>query len=132
MANVISQLYEVVEIHYIAGDALRFKAKVRQRDLVDPGPDDDPNMIPYPLDDYTAAAQIRKSFKKDSELIATFTIENELDESGEIFLYLPPAQSSLLRGVSSAAWDLQITDSNADPLTIMGGPVKPKGDSTRE
>lgn len=132
MANVISQLYQEVEIHYVAGDALRFKATVTYRDPLDPGPDDAPNMIPYPLVGYTAAAQIRRSFKKDSALIATFTIENTLNGTGEILVYLPPDQSELLRGFSSAAWDLQITDDNDDPLTIMGGPVKPKGDATRE
>lgn len=131
MVNVIEQLYEPVEIHYVAGDALRFKVTVRQPDPDSPDPDN-PILILRPLGDYTAAAQIRKSFKKDAPLIAEFIIENELDESGEIHVYLPPTQSELLRGVSSAAWDLQITDSSGDPLTIMGGPVKPRGDSTHE
>lgn len=132
MADVIDQLYQEVEIRYVAGDALRFKATLTQRDPDDPGPDDAPNMIPYPLDGYTAAAQIRASLKKDSLLIATFVVEIDSGETNVIWVYLPPEQSELLRGVLKAAWDLQITDDLGDPRTIMGGAVKPRGDSTRE
>lgn len=131
-ANVIEQLYQEVEIRYVAGDALRFKATIMQRDPVDPGPDETPNMIPFPLDLYTVASQIRKTLKKDSLLIATITVEIDDVDTNVIWVYLPPDQSELLRGISSAVWDLQITDDNGDPLTIMGGSVKPKGDSTRE
>lgn len=132
MINVIEQLYEDVEIRYVAGDALRFKATILYRDPDDPGTDEAPNKIPYPLDGYTLAAQIRKSLKIDALLLATFIVELDDVDSNVIWVYLPPDQSELLRGVSSAVWDLQITDNNGDPLTIMGGSVKPRGDSTRE
>lgn len=132
MTGTISQMYEEVPIEYIAGDALRFKATIRQRDPDDPGPDDAPNMIPYPLDGFTVAAQIRKSLKKDALLIATFIVEIDEDDSNVIWAYLPPDQSELLRGIAEAVWDLQITDDNGDPRTIMGGTVTPKGDSTRD
>lgn len=132
MVNVISQLYEIVEIHYIAGDALRFSVRASQRDPDDPGPDETPNIIPLPLDGYTVAAQIRKTSKADATLIATFLVDIDDVETDLIWVYLPPDQSELLRGVSSAAWDLQLTDDLDDPRTIMGGPVKPKGDVTRE
>lgn len=132
MANVISQLYQEVEIHYVAGDALRFKATIMQRDPDDPGPDETPNMIPYPLDGYTVASQIRKTLKADAVLIATITVEIDDVDTNVIWVYLSPSESEKLRGISKAVWDLQITDDTGDPLTIMGGPVIPMGDSTRD
>lgn len=132
MANVIEQLYQVAEIHYVAGDALRFSVRASQRDPDDPGTEEAPNIIPMPLDGYTVAAQIRKNSKKDSVLIATFDVEIDSVETDLIWVYLPPDQSELLRGYTVAAWDLQLTDEDGDPRTIMGGPMRPTGDVTRD
>lgn len=132
MTETISQLYETVNIEYVAGDALRFSALLWQRDPDDPGTDEDPNIIPYPLDGFEVAAQIRKSFKKDSLLIATMIVEIDDVLPNKIWVYLPPDESEKLRGISEAAWDLQITDDSGDPRTIMGGAVTPTGDSTRD
>lgn len=132
MAEVLDLTYEEVEIRFIAGDAIRFSIRAKQRDPDDPGPDDDPNIIPLPLDDYTVAAQVRLTVKATATLLAEFTVEIDEDETDLIWVYFPPDQSELLRGVSTARWDLQLTDPEGDPRTIMGGPMKPKGDATRE
>ena len=132
MAELLDFTYEEVEIRFVAGDAIRFKVRAKQRDPDDPGPDDDPNIIPLPLDGYTVAAQVRLNLKKDTAVLAEFIVEIDEDESDLIWVYFPPDQSELLRGVSAARWDLQLTDDTGDPRTVMGGPMKPKGDATRE
>jgi len=132
MAEVLDLTYEEVEIRFIAGDAIRFKVRAKQRDPDDPGTEEAPNIIPLPLDGYTVAAQVRKDLKKDTVLLASFETEIDDVETDLIWVYLPPSESELLRGVSAARWDLQITDDLGDPRTIMGGAMKPKGDVTRE
>lgn len=132
MTLLIDLTYEEIEIRYIAGDFIRFRATILQRDPDDPGTDEAPNKIPFPLDDYVLSSQVRKDLKKDSPLLATIEVEMDEDASHKMWVYLSGEQSALLRGLSSGRWDVQITDEAGDPLTILGGPIKPKGDTTRE
>lgn len=126
---VIDQSPKVVTLIWVAGDALRFRIRI-----VDPDPDspdpENPVMVARDLTGWSAASQIRKDTKKDSPLLAEFTF-NTLDETGIIDAYLSPSESQKLRDITSAKWDYQLSDPAADPLTIMAGPAKPKGDVTR-
>lgn len=114
---------------FIVGDALRFSMRI-----VDPDPDspdpENPVMVPRNLTGYTVAAQIRKSRKKTDPILAQFEF-NTLDETGEIHAYLTAEESSKMDGVSSARWDLQLTDTLGDPITLLYGPAKPPGQVTR-
>ncbi|HEY5444321.1 MAG TPA: hypothetical protein VIJ87_07620 [Pyrinomonadaceae bacterium] len=125
----IAQRPQEVSLIWVAGDALRFTLTI-----VDPDPDspdpENPVMIPRNLTGYVAASQIRKNAKPDSVLLAEFEF-NTLDGSGVIAAYLSPDESEKLRGTNSASWDLQLTDPEGDPLTLMAGPAKPSGDVTR-
>lgn len=126
---VIEQTAQKVSLIWVAGDALRFRLRI-----VDPDPDspdpENPVMIPRDLTGYTVAAQVRKTVKKDSPLLAEFSF-NALDSTGVIDAYLAPVESQKLRDTTSAVWDFQLTDPGGDPRTIMAGPAKPKGDVTR-
>ena len=125
----IAQRPQEVTLIWVAGDALRFTLTI-----VDPDPDspdpENPVMIPRNLTGYSAASQIRKNAKPDSALLAEFEF-NTLDGSGVISAYLSPDESEKLRGTSGARWDLQLTDPEGDPLTLMAGSAKPSGDVTR-
>lgn len=124
----ISQIYEPVTLLWVAGDAVRFRILVQDPDPSSPDPEN-PDYIPRDLTGWTAAAQIRRKLN-DETLLASFEI-NDLDDTGYIQCYLPKDQSELCRGISSAFWDLQLTDTLGDPLTITGGPARPQGDVTR-
>lgn len=128
--QTISQVpEEETQLEFIVGDALRFELLI-----TDPDPDsvdpDNPDFLPRNLTGWTAASQIRKSKKLSDPIIAQFEF-NELDESGEIYAYLTPEESSKLDGLSAGRWDFQLTDPSGDPLTIIYGPAKPAGQVTR-
>jgi hypothetical protein len=121
-------LYPPYTLEFVAGDTVRLKVVVEDPDPDSPDPLN-PIMIPRDLTGYTAHSQIRKSYK-DSLVLASFEVSG-LGVDGVINLRLPPAESQLLYLVTKAAWDLQLTDPYGDVDTILGGPVKPKGDVTR-
>ncbi len=122
----ISQAPQSVRLIFVAGDALRFWITIK-----DPNPDPDvEDLVVRDLTGYSVAAQIRKSAKGESPLLAEFEF-NTLDETGVIAAYLTKEESEKLRGTSSAVWDFQLTDTEGDPLTLMAGPALASADVTR-
>lgn len=124
----ISQLPQFVPLKWIVGDALRFKATIK-----DPAEDFDPENPVYVvrnLTGWTAASQIRKDTKEISPIIAEFSF-NVLDATGEVYGYLSPEESKKLEGVKSAKWDFQLVSPSGDPETRMAGPASPNGQVTR-
>ena len=135
--QVISQLpEEETLLEFIVGDALRFELLIvdPDPDWVDPDPEADPpnepDMIPRNLTGWTVAAQVRKSKKKTDPVLAEFAFE-ELDETGMVYAYLSPEESTKLDGLSAGRWDFQLTDPVGDPQTIIYGPARPGGQVTR-
>lgn len=136
--------YPIYPVKFVAGDTVRFRIQITDPDpdWVDPDPDADPpntpDMIPRDLTGYSARAQVRKNYKKISPLIATYEISGtdtregpvtDLDDSGYIYIHLPPIESAKVEKIS--AWDLELTDPDGDVDTILGGPVDPFRDTTR-
>ncbi len=121
---------------FVVGDALRFRLRIvdPDPDWVDPDPDADPpnepDMIPRDLTGWAVASQIRKSTKAADPVISEFEF-NDLDDTGVIVAYLTHEESTKLEGLTSAVWDYQLTDPSGDPVTVMAGPAKPKGQVTR-
>lgn len=123
--------YPIYPIHFVNGDHYPITGELPIQ-IVDPDPAfpdaDPPVMKARNLTGWSAIAQVRRTARKDSLLVATFTVSG-LDTDGMIYLSLPPAETRKVE--REAFWDLQLTDPDGKPGTILGGPVIPQGDISR-
>lgn len=116
-------------LRFVAGDTVRRRILIEDPDPESPDPEN-PIYSPRPLTGWTGRSQIRKS-PASEEVLAEFTVSG-FDETGIVELYLSPEQSQPLGPLSSAAFDLELTSPAGDVDTVLGGPVKPKQDVTRD
>jgi hypothetical protein len=70
---------------------------------------------------YTITAQIRRKMSRDSDLMATLTVEitNAAEGRGNIILPLDARDDMLVN--RDLYWDLEFTTGAAQPLTVYGG-----------
>lgn len=131
MATEIDLTYPILTIKYIVGDYLELQVLMQDPNPI-PDPPEGEEMVIRNLTGWSATAQVRATLKADSELIATFTIPT-LGADGIIVVQLPETESKKLSALPAAGgyWDLQLRDPDGKPQTILGGPIKPKGDVTR-
>lgn len=121
------ELYPEYPLEFVTGDYY-----YREILIEDPDPDsldpDEPDYIPRDLTGCTAAAQIRKDLKRDTEIMATLVVGG-LGSDGIITIELLEEESE--KCIRRGGWDLELRDSSGKPETILGGPVHPKLDYTR-
>lgn len=126
-----SDYYPIYDLRFVTGDYVKRRVLFEDPDPDSPDPDN-PIMIPRNLTGYTARAQVRVSTKRDATILATFDAtvgEDDDPENGIIVIELQPEESA--RCVKTSGWDLELTDPDGHPETVLGGKVLPKLDYTR-
>lgn len=88
---------------------------------------------PFPVDEYTFAAQIRRepNGRAEGELIATFDIDDSDAAAGTIVLSLDRDTTRDI-GDDVGCWDLQVTTVDGAADTWLKGTVDIEGDVTRD
>jgi hypothetical protein len=113
----LSQLPDVVDLSFVAGDTFRIRLRV-----VDP---DDASA--KTLDEYEFQAEIAKT--SDRAVVAEFTATPDPDNpTTAVILSLPPSETAELpaQGTGSefrGIWDLEVTFPNGDVRTVAKGDV---------
>lgn len=125
----LTQLPEEYNLEFWAGDVVRFSTYLQDPDPDSPDPEN-PVMVIRDLTDHTVRAQVRKT-AKESEVLAV--IDTEI-LANKIYITLEKTPSESLRalGGRKGHWDLELTDPNGDPETILAGWVLAKLDVTRD
>lgn len=120
----IPPIYTIV---FVGGDAVKFKFQVTDKDL--DYPDNPP--VPRNLSGWTAESQVRKS--ATSEVIeATWEITEPLDSSGVVEMYLSGPTTQPWTAIKSLVSDVQLTDPNGDPETVLTLSLQISQDITRD
>ena len=115
----LSQLPDIVDLKFVAGDTFRIRVRV-----IDPATTE-----PVPLTGYNIAAWIAKS--DGSTNVADFDVAPDPDpESDALILTLPKDETEALfvarpSGTSefTGKWDLEVTFPNGDVRTVAKGSV---------
>ena len=94
---------------------------------------EDSEGTPINLTDYTAEAQVRRTYASDSELVAmTATITDA--GAGEITLGLTAEQTEALPENSTSSvyvWDLELTSSGGQVTRLLQGTVRVSPEATK-
>ena len=113
----LSQLPDIVDLNFVAGDTFRIRVRV-----IDPATTE-----PIPLDGYTIAAWIAKA--DGSANVADFDVAPDPDpDSDALILTLPKDETAALLSVGGGVefagkWDLEVTFPNGDVRTVAKGSV---------
>jgi hypothetical protein len=119
----LTQLPDVVDIKFVAGDTFRIRVRV-----INPADGD-----PLPLTEYGFRAQIAK--ETDRTIVAEFDVTPDPDAPAEaVVLTLPPADTAVLPGMGNGnefigKWDLEVTfpphsgQAQGDIRTVAKGSV---------
>ncbi len=113
----LSQLPDVVDLSFVAGDTFRIRIRV-----VDP--DDDTAL---PLTEYEFPAEIAQL--SDRSVVATFAATPDPDNlTSAVILALPPSETAKLPDLGTGSefkgiWDLEVTFPNGDIRTVAKGDV---------
>ena len=115
----LSQLPDVVDISFVAGDTFRIRVRV-----VDP---EDAGALP--LTDYEFQAEI--ATLSDRTVAATFISAPDPDPlyaTSAVILTLPPTETAKLPDLGTGSefkgiWDLEVTFPNGDVRTVAKGDV---------
>ena len=112
---------------FVAGDAVKFKFQITDKDL------DYPNNPPVPrnLTGWTADSQIRKSSTSDM-IEASWVITEPLGANGVVEMYLSGPTTQPWAAIKSLVSDVQLTDPNGDPETVLTLNLQSAQDITRE
>jgi hypothetical protein len=112
-------------IVFVAGDALKFRFQITDKDPLNP------TLPPTPrnLTGWEALSQVRKT-PTSSGIEATWTIA-PLNNDGVVNMYLsgPETQSFASQNLIS---DVQLTDPVGDPITVLTLQIQAAQDVTRE
>jgi hypothetical protein len=113
----LSQLPDVVDLSFVAGDTFRIRIRV-----VDP---DTANALP--LTEYEFQAEVAKF--TDRSVVAEFTATPDPDyPTSAVILSLPPTETAKLPDLGTGSefkgiWDLEVTFPNGDVRTVAKGDV---------
>jgi hypothetical protein len=130
LATSSTSYYPTYTLAFVTGDTVKRRILIQDPDPSSPDPEN-PVMIPRDLTGYSARAQVRVS-PSDPAPVATLDCSG-LGVDGYIYLELTPAESAkcVVLPKGSYNWDLELTDPDGNVETVLGGPVKPKGDYTK-
>jgi|SRR3954463_3012666 hypothetical protein len=120
----IPPTYSIV---FVAGDAVKFKFQVTDKDL--DYPDNPP--IPRNLSGWTAESQIRKSSTADT-VEASWVITEPLGADGVVQMYLSGPTTQPWAAIKSLVSDVQLTDPAGDPETVLTLSMQISQDITRD
>lgn len=112
-------------VAFVAGDALRFKFQVTDKNLDDPTA---PAVV-RDLTGWTARSQVRKTSVSDV-IEATWTIET-LGSDGYVRMYLSGPETQPFAAIKQLISDVEITDPNGDPETVLTIMLQASQDVTR-
>lgn len=113
-------------IEFVAGDALKFKFQVADKDMTNP-------LLPpvaRDLTGWTALSQVRKTPTSDN-IEATWTID-ELGSDGMVSMYLSGPETQPFAALKELVSDVQLTDTAGDPETVLTLVIQAAQDVTRE
>lgn len=130
MATSSTSLYPQYTLAFVTGDTVRRRLQIRDPDPASPDPEN-PVMIPRDLTGYSARAHVRVS-PSDPAPVATIECSG-FGTDGYIYLLITPTESAKCAPLPKGSynWDLELTEPSGDVDTVLGGPVKPKGDYTK-
>lgn len=113
-------------IEFVAGDALKFKFQVTDKDMTNP------TLPPVARDltGWSALSQIRRTPTSDT-VEATWTIA-ELSTDGIVSMYLPGPDTQSFAAIKTLVSDVQLTDTNGDPETVLTLVIQAAQDVSRE
>lgn len=114
-------------ISFVAGDTLKFKFQITDRDL------DDPEAPPVPRDltGCTVLAQVRLT-ATTTEVLATWDVINEpLGSDGVVELKIEETETQNWSVPKTMVSDVQITDTNDDVETVLTLVINAAQDVTR-
>lgn len=113
----LTQLPDVVDLSFVAGDTFRIRVRV-----IDPNVEE-----PVPLTEYTFCAEIAKL--PDRSIVAQFEIAPDPDSPTDaVVLTLPPSETAALPGLGTGEefkgiWDLEVKFPSDDVRTVVKGSV---------
>jgi hypothetical protein len=125
-----SDYYELYDFLFVTGDYVRRSVLFEDPDPGSPDPEN-PVMIPRDFTGWTARAQVRANTKRETEILATFTVTVGFVDptDGYIILELPELESE--KCIKKCGWDLELTNPAGEAETVLGGFVISKLDYTR-
>ena len=100
-------------IEFTGGDALKFAFQIKDKDL--DFPDNPP--VPRDLTGWTSLAQVRQT-ATDNAVLATWTID-PLDNTGIVHMKIAGTITQTFIPLKSVVSDVQLTDPNGDPETVL-------------
>ena len=113
-------------IEFVAGDALKFNFQVADRDPANP------TLPPVPRDltGWESLSQVRKTATSD-DIEATWVIQ-PLTSDGMVRMYLSGPTTQHFSALKELVSDVQLTDTNGDPETVLTLVILAAQDVTRE
>lgn len=111
---------------FVAGDAVTFKFQITDKDLDDP----DSAAVSRDLTGWTARSQIRQS-ASSQEVLATWTIVS-LGADGVVTMHLSGDDTEPLAAIKTMVSDVELTDPDGDPQTVLTIDIQVSQDVTRD
>lgn len=113
-------------LNFTGGDAVKFAFQIKDKDL--DFPEDPP--VPRDLTGWTALSQIRKT-PASPAVLTSWEIE-ELDSTGIVRMKLTGAQTQPLILEQQVVSDIQLTNPDGDPETVLKLTLNVAQDITRD
>lgn len=111
---------------FVGGDAVHFRFQVQ--DLDADNPENPP--VTRDLTGYTARAQVRQSATSET-IVATWTITTPLGSDGIVRMYLSGEETQPMAAIKQLVSDVELTDPNGDPETMLSLVLQVSQDVTR-
>jgi hypothetical protein len=124
----ITEYYPEYDLKFVTGDYVFRRMLFEDPASEDP---DDTTKVPRNWAGWSARAQIRASAKRDAEVVATCEVTLGQDNIADGYLLLEIMPEESAKCVRRGVWDLELTDPDGRPTTVLGGKSLPKPDVTR-
>lgn len=114
-------------IEFVAGDVLKFRFQVTDKDM------DDPDAVPVPRDltGYTVLSQVRQT-ATSADILATWELVGTLGDDGIISMRIDGPDTQTWSAIKTMVSDIQVTDTAGDPETVLSLVINAAQDVTRE
>lgn len=122
--------YPEQDLKFVTGDYFKMRILIEDADPDSPDPEN-PVMVPRNLTGWTARAHIRKDTKRETDILATFEVTVGETDPTDGFLVLELLEEESEKCIIKGGWDLELSDPDGKPDTILGGKVIPRLDYTR-